>query len=61
MRRLLDIVEASAYLDCHRRTVLRMIRNGRLPAYHLGRSLKIRPEDLDRALIPMAPQHWGRS
>lgn len=57
MRRLLDIVEASAYLGCHQRTIFRLIRSGSLPAYHLGRSLKLRPEDLDRALVPVAPQH----
>ena len=56
MRRLLDIVEASAYLGCHQRTVFRLIRSGSLPAYHLGRSLKFRPEDLDRTLVPVAPQ-----
>jgi len=60
MRRLLDIAEASAYLGCHERTVFRLIRAGRLPAYHLGRSLKLRPGDLDRALVRVVPKRRGR-
>ena len=53
LRRLLSTEEASIYLGCHLRTVFRLIDEGRLKAYRLGRSLKFRPEDLDRALEPV--------
>lgn len=53
MRRLLSTKEACAYLDCHYRTICRMIDEGRLKAYRLGRKLKFRQEDLDRALEPV--------
>ena len=53
MRRLLSTEEASVYLDCHLRTVFRLIEEGRLKAYRLGRSLKFRQEDLDAVLEPV--------
>lgn len=53
VRRLLSTEEASVYLDCHLRTVFRLVEAGRLRAYRLGRSLKFRQEDLDRALEPV--------
>jgi excisionase family DNA binding protein len=55
VRRLLSTEEASEYLGCHLRTVFRLIDEGRLKAYRLGRVLKIRPDDLDGALEPVNP------
>jgi excisionase family DNA binding protein len=53
LRRLLSTEEASVYLGCHLRTVFRLIDEGRLKAYRLGRVLKFRQEDLDAALEPV--------
>jgi excisionase family DNA binding protein len=53
LRRLLSTKEASIYLDCHLRTLFRLVNDGRLKAYRLGRSLKFRQDDLDRALEPV--------
>ena len=53
LRRLLSTEEASVYLDCHERTLFRMIDEGRLKAYRLGRKLKFRQEDLDAVLEPV--------
>jgi excisionase family DNA binding protein len=50
MRRYLNSKEASIYLDCTTRTLFRMVQIGRLRAFHLGRSLKFRPEDLEKAM-----------
>jgi excisionase family DNA binding protein len=51
--RLLTSQEASAYLGCCSRTLRRLIQAGRLHAYRLGRALRFRQEDLDRALEPI--------
>jgi excisionase family DNA binding protein len=40
-------------LDCHTRTVFRLVEDGRLKAYRLGGVLKFRQEDLDHALEPV--------
>lgn len=53
LRRLLSTEEASVYLDCHTRTVFRLVDDGRLKAYRLGRVLKFRQEDLDAVLEPV--------
>ena len=50
MRRYLNTDEASIYLDCTTRTIFRMVKQGRLRGFHLGRSLKFRPEDLDKVM-----------
>ena len=52
-RRLFSTEEARDYLGCHLRTVFRLIEEGRLRAYRLGRVLKFYQEDLDRALEPV--------
>ena len=57
LRRLLGTEEASVYLDCHTRTVFRLVEDGRLKAYRLGRVLKFRQEDLDAVLEPVAEGH----
>jgi excisionase family DNA binding protein len=53
LRRLLNTEEACAYLDCHERSIHRLIEKGRLKAYRLGRILKFRQEDLDAVLEPV--------
>ena len=53
LRRLLNTKEASVYLECHLRTVFRLIDDGQLKAYRLGRKLKFRQEDLDAVLEPV--------
>ncbi len=47
-RRLLDVREASAYLNISVRSVWRAVREGGLPHIKLGRLVRIDPDDLDR-------------
>lgn len=43
---LLTVADAATRLELHRKTVLRFIREGRLPAHRIGKSYRIRREDL---------------
>ena len=49
----LTVESAAALLDCHPDTVRRLIANGDLKAYRVGRLIRIKPADLDRALRPV--------
>lgn len=55
LRRLLSTEEASIYLDCHVRTIPRLMERevNPLKAYRIGRILKFRQEDLDAILEPV--------
>jgi excisionase family DNA binding protein len=46
-RIMLDIEEARTRLDLSDSTVRRLVKEGKLRAYRIGRRLKFRPEDLD--------------
>jgi excisionase family DNA binding protein len=45
---MIDIEQVRARLDVSDSTVRRLVREGKLKAYRLGRRLKFRPEDVDR-------------
>lgn len=54
---LCTVDEAATRLKLHPKTVLRHIREGRLPARRLGKAYRIRLADLDAfAGVPPAPQ-----
>ena len=50
MQQLLTIGEASHLLNISRWTLYRHVAERRLPVVRIGRSVRIRPEDLDRYL-----------
>jgi excisionase family DNA binding protein len=53
-RAYVGIAEAATYLDVEHKTVRRLITQGRLPAYRLGKRLiKVKVTDLDALLTPM--------
>ena len=52
-KRLLTIAEAAIQLHVHERTVRRHIKSGEIPAFRLGRNVRIRQQDLDAALTPV--------
>ncbi len=47
---MLTIEAVAEELDVHRKTVLRLIASGELPAYRIRTTYRIRPEDLDKLL-----------
>lgn len=50
--RYLSVDEAAEKLERHPATVRKLIASGQLPAYRLGRAVKIRESDLDKAYTP---------
>ncbi len=44
---LCTVETAAAHLQVHRKTVLRYIRDGRLPATRIGKAYRIQRADLD--------------
>ena len=57
---LLTIAEAAKMLKVSTVTLRRWIKQGRLPAYHVGpRKVRIRREDLTKALTPTAQQEMS--
>jgi excisionase family DNA binding protein len=48
--RYLTVGEVAAQLRVSSMTVYRLINSGQLPALRIGRSFRLRPEDLDRYL-----------
>jgi excisionase family DNA binding protein len=46
-RTMLDIEEVRDRLDLSDSTVRRLVREGKLRAYRIGRRLKFKPEDID--------------
>jgi excisionase family DNA binding protein len=53
---LCTVDDAAAHLQLHRKTVLRFIRDGKLPATKVGKSYRIRWADLDVLVgAPPAP------
>jgi excisionase family DNA binding protein len=54
---LISVAEAAKILQVSVPTVKRWLRDGRLPAYHLGpRYVRIRRADLQRVLRPLQPK-----
>lgn len=54
--RLISLEAAAARLDISPRTLRRRIADGTLPAYRIGRLVKVNPDDLGRLMqtIPTA-------
>ena len=52
---MLSIAEASGpgFLNCHPDTTRRLIARGELPAYRVGRLIRIKRSDLERAMKPV--------
>lgn len=51
--------EIAARWGISKRTVNRYIRDGLLPAYRVGRLVRVDPDDLDRFIEPVAPRRGG--
>jgi excisionase family DNA binding protein len=50
---LLRVHEAAAQLNCSISTLRRLIREKKLPAYRVGRGIRIAEADLERLLEPL--------
>jgi excisionase family DNA binding protein len=48
----MSIADTATYLGVTTRTVESMIRDQRLPAYRIGRTVRLRQVDIDNALRP---------
>jgi excisionase family DNA binding protein len=55
--RFLTVAELAEQLRVSNMTVYRLVQSGRLPATRVGRSYRIREEDVDRYLA----QHYTRA
>ena len=56
MQKLLTVAQVAERLNCRKETVRRYIAEGRLPALQIvGGYYRVRPEDLERFLIPVEP------
>ena len=53
LRRYFDIQDAAAYLDLHPKTVRKLIATGQLPAKRIGKSIRIKVDDLDAVGKPI--------
>ena len=53
MSKYLTIYDAADVLEMNHYTVRRMIQRGDLKAYKIGRSIRIKPEDIEKALRPI--------
>lgn len=52
---LITLAEAAEQLAVSERTVRRAISAGRLPAFSIGRSIRVRAQDLEKVLRPVPP------
>ena len=52
-KQYLSINEAAEILGLNHYTIRREIAKGRIKAYRLGRTIRIKPADLDKALKPV--------
>ncbi len=50
---MLSVEQAAETLNCSTDTVRRMIANGKLRAFRVGRLIRLRPEDLQKSLKPV--------
>ena len=53
MASVLSLDEAADFLGVHPKTVRRMVDRSEIRGYHLGKLLRFKQEDLDRALVPV--------
>jgi excisionase family DNA binding protein len=56
MSEYLTMSEATARLKVTERTLRTYVKQGRLPAYKLGREYRFRAEDIDGLVVPNAEQ-----
>ena len=57
---LFTIASAAEYLDCAEITVRRMVSRGDLKAHRVGRMIRIKEQDLLRAIKPATNAHFLR-
>jgi len=55
-----SVESAANFLDVHPRTIRRMIRDGKLPAYRVGRLIKVDMRDVYAIAQPVPPESVGR-
>ena len=56
MNDMMTVRELADYLRLHKVTVYRLIRRGDMPAVRVGRSWRLRREDVEKRLSKDAPQ-----
>ena len=59
-RQLVSLAVAAELLDVSTKTLRRRIADGTLPAYRVGRLVKVNPADLDRIAQPIPTVGGGR-
>jgi len=57
---LISLAAAAEHLDVSTKTLRRRIADGTLPAYRVGRLVKVNPDDLDRIAQPIPAAGGGR-
>ncbi|MFZ0714260.1 helix-turn-helix domain-containing protein [Mycobacterium sp.] len=50
--RLISVTDTCAYLGISRATFYTMLTDGRLRAYKIGRTIRVRMSDIESALLP---------
>ena len=58
--RVLDAKGAARYLSLGLDTLYRLVRSGELPHSRVGKSIRIRPEDLDEYIAARVTREWTR-
>ena len=58
-RRYASMAKATAYADCSDKTIRRLISQGKITGYKLGRVLRIDLNELDEALKPIPTTKAG--
>lgn len=51
---VMKLDQAADYLNCHKSTLYRLIKSGKLPAFRLGGGWRIRRSDLDEWITSMS-------
>jgi excisionase family DNA binding protein len=59
MREYISVAEAAELLDVSQKVVRSDINRGRLPAYRVGRLVRIRIADIQELKQPVAPTRGG--
>ena len=59
-RRLISLQDAAEQLDVTTKTLRRRIADGALPAYRVGRLVKVDPDDLERLAVRIPAGGGGR-
>jgi excisionase family DNA binding protein len=58
---VMTVEQVAAYLQLHRLTVYRYIREGKIPAARIGRLYRVHKSDVDRLLAARAVTSTGRA